>query len=151
MDCPLSTDRPLSRPSTFPFWTIHFPPTRSRCSHAMNCSYCSSSVNCSHGSLFALFVQFGLFAQFVVRTVRTISLVRTVRCSHCSVRTVRTSEQRTRLFAVRWTLLLGLFGVHRAHQHRVSLVVELQVPMNSAMVSVMAKNTLAPLFLSLFY
>ena len=31
-------------------------------------------------------------------------LVRTVRCSHCSVWTQRSSEQRTRLFAVRWTL-----------------------------------------------
>ena len=84
--------------------------------------------------LFALFVQCELFALFavrpvrtmwtvrtiwLVRTVRRISLVRTVRCSHCSVRTVRTSEQRTHLFAVRWTLPIGsnilwyTFGVRR--------------------------------------
>ena len=86
-----------------PVWTVR----------TVRCSHCSHTSNCSHCSLFALFAQFGLFAQFVVRTVRTISLVRTVRCSHCSVRTVRTSEQRTRLFAVRWTLLIGFFRPYR--------------------------------------
>ena len=89
MDRPLSTDRPLS-----PFWTIHFPPTRSRCSHAMNCSYgslfvLSLSVNCSHGSLF---VQCELFARFAVRPVWT---VHTVRCSHCSFAVCTVRRHRT--------------------------------------------------------
>ena len=59
------------------------------------CSHCSPCPTISKNELFAL---------FVVQTVHTILLVR---CSNCSVRTVRTSEQRTRLFAVRWTLSWG--------------------------------------------
>ena len=85
-----------------------FPPTRSRCSYAMNCSCCSYfslSVNCSHGSLFALFAHIEMFALFVVRTVRTIWLVRTVRCSHCS-----------HDFACSHCSLFALFGANSANE-----------------------------------
>ena len=73
MDCPLSTDRPLSRPSTFPLLDHPLFPD----SFAMFICY-------ELFMLFVLFAQCELFARFAVRTVRTHRTVRTVRCSHCS-------------------------------------------------------------------
>ena len=66
----------------------------------MNCSpyvYCSLFARFK---LFVLFASFELFALFVVRAVRYF---RKNRCSLFAQRTVRTIEQRTRLFAVRWS------------------------------------------------
>ena len=99
-------------------WNLNYPPMQAPPNGVRTYSHCSDDMNRSHCSLFALFVQTArlvwsshceLFAVRshrtvrIVRTVRTIWLVRTVRNSHCSHRT--TSERRTRLFSVRWTLL----------------------------------------------